>query len=199
MMNNAVLNSDLISTKAGDITVYNYDVVTREYISDSNEYLAVGVGIPSHSCIDAPGDSKSGFAICRTVDFLGWEYVADHRGTKVYDITTAQESEIKELGEIPDGVTTVAPDVEFPKWNGKKWVMDKTAKQESDIAAAEAQKQYLIAEVNAETQMLQTKLALGRIKEDEKARLNTWLDYLDLLEAVDISTAPDIEWPVKPQ
>lgn len=198
-MNNAVLNSDLISTKAGDITVYNYDVVTREYISDSNEYLAVGVGIPSHSCIDAPGDSKSGFAICRTVDFLGWEYVADHRGTKVYDITTAQESEIKELGEIPDGVTTVALDVEFPKWNGKKWVMDKTAKQESDIAAAEAQKQYLIAEVNAETQMLQTKLALGRIKEDEKARLNTWLDYLDLLEAVDISTAPDIEWPVKPQ
>ncbi|HBV9099171.1 TPA: tail fiber assembly protein, partial [Morganella morganii] len=47
--------------------------------------------------------------------------------------------------------------------------------------------------------MLQTKLALGRIKENEKALLNAWLDYLDLLEAVDTSTAPDIDWPQKPQ
>ncbi len=64
---------------------------------------------------------------------------------------------------------------------------------------AEAQKQYLIAEVNAETQMLQTKLALKRIKADELGLLNSWLDYLDLLEAVDTSTAPDIDWPQKPQ
>lgn len=67
------------------------------------------------------------------------------------------------------------------------------------IEQAEAQKQYLIAEVNAETQMLQTKLALKRIKADELELLNAWLDYLDLLEAVDISTAPDIDWPQKPQ
>ena len=66
------------------------------------------------------------------------------------------------------------------------------------VADAEVQKQYLIAEVQTETQMLQTKLALGRIKEDEKARLNAWLDYLDELEAVDVSTAPDITWPAKP-
>lgn len=67
------------------------------------------------------------------------------------------------------------------------------------IEQAEAQKQYLIAEVNAETQMLQTKLALKRIKADELELLNAWLDYLDLLEAVDTSTAPDIDWPQKPQ
>lgn len=70
--------------------------------------------------------------------------------------------------------------------------------KEQLIKQAETQKQYLIAEVNAETQMLQTKLALGRIKDDEKALLNAWLDYLDELEAVDVSTAPDITWPVKP-
>ena len=127
-----------------------------------------------------------------------WVLIPDHRGTKVYDTATAQESEIKELGELPAGVTTIAPDVEFPKWNGKKWVTDKAVKKESDIAAAEAQKQYLIAEVQTETQMLQTKLALGRIKDDEKALLNAWLGYLDLLEEVDTSTAPDITWPVKP-
>ncbi|HBC7444563.1 TPA: tail fiber assembly protein, partial [Morganella morganii] len=44
----------------------------------------------------------------------------------------------------------------------------------------------------------QTKLALGRISDNEKARLNAWLDYLDELEAVDVFTAPDIIWPVKP-
>ncbi|HDU8562945.1 tail fiber assembly protein [Morganella morganii] len=67
------------------------------------------------------------------------------------------------------------------------------------IEQAETQKQYLIAEVHAETQMLQTKLALKRIKPDEEALLIAWLDYLDLLEAVDTSLAPDIDWPQKPQ
>lgn len=76
---------------------------------------------------------------------------------------------------------------------------DKAAKKESDIAAAKTQKQYLIAEVNTETQMLQIKLALGRIKDDEKALLNDWMDYLDLLEAVDTALAPNIDWPQKPQ
>lgn len=70
--------------------------------------------------------------------------------------------------------------------------------EEQLFEQTEAQKQYLIAEVNAETQLLQTKLALGRIKDNEKALLNAWLDYLDELEAVDISTATDIIWPVKP-
>lgn len=67
------------------------------------------------------------------------------------------------------------------------------------IEQAEAQKQYLIVEVNAETQLLQTKLALKRIKPDEEALLIAWLDYLDLLEAVDTSLAPNIDWPQKPQ
>ncbi|MBA5838336.1 tail fiber assembly protein [Morganella morganii] len=71
--------------------------------------------------------------------------------------------------------------------------------KEQLIAKAEYDKQALITEVQAETQLLQTKLALGRIKDDEKALLNAWLDYLDELEAVDVSTAPDIIWPVKPE
>ncbi|HCT6818156.1 TPA: tail fiber assembly protein [Morganella morganii] len=151
---------------------------------------------PRNALRTAP-EEKPGFWPCEQDG--DWVLIPDHRGTKVYDTATAQESEIKELGELPDGVTTIAPDVEFPKWNGKKWVTDKAAKKESEIAAAEAKKQALIAEVHTETEMLRTKLALGRIKEDEKVLLNAWLDYLDLLEAVDTSAAPDIDWPVKPQ
>ena len=67
-MTQAKLNSEFIATVAGDITVYNYDNTTREYISSSTEYLAVGVGIPACSCLDAPGTHKAGYAICRSVD-----------------------------------------------------------------------------------------------------------------------------------
>ncbi|MEM8241803.1 tail fiber assembly protein [Morganella morganii] len=143
-----------------------------------------------------PPEEKPGFWPCEQNG--AWGLIPDHRGTKVYNTVTAQESEIKELGDMPDDVTTMKPDVPFPKWNGKKWVTDGKIKKESDVADAEAKKQRLIAEVNTETQMLQTKLALGRIKEDEKTRLIAWLDYLDLLESVDTSLAPDIDWPQKP-
>ncbi|PBU89677.1 phage tail protein, partial [Escherichia coli] len=49
------LDENGFATEAGFITVYNYNGETREYISTSNEYLAVGVGIPACSCLDAPG------------------------------------------------------------------------------------------------------------------------------------------------
>ncbi|ELW9227426.1 tail fiber assembly protein [Morganella morganii] len=64
---------------------------------------------------------------------------------------------------------------------------------------AEEKKQFLISEVHTETEMLRAKLALGRIKDDEKVLLNAWLDYLDLLETIDTTLAPDIDWPQKPQ
>ncbi len=180
------------------MTIINYyfddNHPLRPYFGD--DYANKDSFSPVNALRIAP-EFKAGFHPCERDG--AWIMIPDHRGTKVYDITTAQESEIKDLGELPDGVTTMAPDVVFPKWNGKKWVTDKTAKKESDIAAAEAQKQYLIAEVNAETQILQTKLALKRIKADELELLNAWLDYLDLLEAVDTSTAPDIDWPQKLQ
>ncbi|EKQ4439699.1 tail fiber assembly protein, partial [Escherichia coli] len=42
------------------------------------------------------------------------------------------------------------------------------------------------------------KAAIGRLKGEELAQYNLWLDYLDALELVDISSAPDIEWPTPP-
>lgn len=96
--------------------------------------------------------------------------------------------------EIDEKIKSMKPMSDKEYWE----YINPPVTKEQLIAEAEAQKQTLIAEVHAETQMLQTKLALGRIKEDEKALLNAWLDYLDELEAVDVSTAPDIIWPVRP-
>ncbi|HBN5911602.1 tail fiber assembly protein [Morganella morganii] len=78
------------------------------------------------------------------------------------------------------------------------WVDIPPLTHEEHIEIAERKKQNLIAEVTQETEMLRAKLALKRIKPDEEALLIAWLDYLDELEAVDVSTAPDIIWPVKP-
>ncbi|CAI6211452.1 recombinase family protein [Escherichia coli] len=39
---------------------------------------------------------------------------------------------------------------------------------------------------------------IGRLKGEELAQYNLWLDYLDALELVDTSGAPDIEWPTPP-
>lgn len=93
--------------------------------------------------------------------------------------------------EIKDGWTEISK-------NDAMSIANPPPTKEQLVELAEAEKQILIAEVTSETEMLRTKLALGRIKDDEKALLNAWLDYLDELEAVDVSAAPDIIWPVKP-
>lgn len=42
------------------------------------------------------------------------------------------------------------------------------------------------------------KAAIGKLKGDELAQYNLWLDYLDALETVNTSGVPDIQWPTKP-
>ena len=195
-MDNAVLNSEIIATKAGNITVYNYDGEIREYISTSNEYLAVGVGIPACSCLDAPGSYKTGYAICRSADFNSWEYVPDHRGEIVFSTETGESKEIKAPGDYPENTTTIAPLTPYDKWDGEKWVTD----TEAQHGAAEAQRQSLIDTAMASISLIQLKLQAGRkLTQAETTRLNTVLDYIDVVTATDTSTAPDVIWPELPE
>ncbi|HCT3264060.1 phage tail protein [Escherichia coli] len=199
-MDNAVLNSEFIATKAGDITVYNYDGETREYISSSNEYLAIGVGIPAHSCLDAPGAYKDGYTICRSVDLKSWEYVPDHRGETVYSTTTGNPVKVSQLGEYPEGTTTAAPSTPYDQWDGEKWVTDTEEQHSAAVEAAEAQRQSLIYEAMASISLIQLKLQAGRkLMQTETSRLNTVLDYIDAVTATDTSTAPDVIWPELPE
>ena len=65
------------------------------------------------------------------------------------------------------------------------------------VQQAEIQKQALINNANnyIDSNQWPSKLALGRLKDDEKASFNKWLDYLDALESVDPSKAQEIVWP----
>lgn len=137
------------------------------------------------------------------------KYIFDKKTNAFYPVAMRQEYE--NAGMWPESGVEITEEVfasfrnppegkmlGSDKKGNPVWVDVPPLTREQHIAIAASQKQALIAEVHKETEMLRTKLALGRIKEDEKALLNAWLDYLDELEAVDVSTAPDIIWPVKP-
>ncbi|WP_437598815.1 tail fiber assembly protein [Escherichia coli] len=199
-MTQAKLNSEFIATAAGDVTVYNFNNETREYLSSSIEYLAVGVGIPANSCIDAPGEKKEGYTICRTADFTAWEYIADHRGETVYNIDTGTAIIISAPGDYPDGVTSLEPLTPHDKWNGHEWITDAVAQHAADVEIAESKQQQLINDAMQSISFIQLKLQAGRKLTDvESMKLNTVLDYIDAVTAIDTETAPNISWPVPPE
>nr|WP_314602180.1 tail fiber assembly protein [uncultured Enterobacter sp.] len=198
-MAQAKLNSEFIATAAGDITVFNYDGETREYLSSSVEYLPVGVGIPANSSTEAPGEAKAGSAICRTKDFTAWEYVADHRGETVYSTETGDAMMVSLLGDYPEGTTTLAPSTPYDTWNGSEWVTDTEVQHAADVEAADQQKTALLSEAQETISLWQTELQLGIISDEDKASLIAWMNYIKAVQAVDTSKAPDITWPDKPE
>lgn len=78
-----------------------------------------------------------------------------------------------------------------------EWVIS----TDGQIKLADVEKSRLIKEANdfINRQQWPGKAAMGRLKDTEKSQYNLWLDYLDALEAVDTSSAQDIEWPLYPQ
>lgn len=199
-MEQAILGKDGYALNDGEIIVHNYDGETREYISTSTEYLAVGVGIPACSSLDAPGTHKAGYAICRSVDLNSWEYVPDHRGEVVYSTETGDTKEITVPGDYPENTTTIAPLTPYDKWDGEKWVTDTEAQHSAALDAAEAQRQSLINAAMASISLIQLKLQAGRkLTQAETTRLNAVLDYIDAVTATDTSTAPDVIWPELPE
>ena len=197
-MDNAVLNSELIATKAGNITVYNYDGKTREYVSTSNEYLAIGVGIPAYSCLDEPGIHKAGYAICRSMDLNSWEYVPDHRGEIVYNTETGDAKEITAPGDYPENTTTIAPLTPYDKWDGEKLVTDINAQHVAEVEAAEQQKSVQLLFAKEKIILWQTELQLGIISDEDKEKLISWVNYIKAVQAVDTQKAHNIIWPKKP-
>lgn len=108
--------------------------------------------------------------------------------------------------EVSDGVRN---EYNFAPPEGKQlsssqnmpvWIDIPPATREELIAAAERKKQQRIIAANdfMNSKQWQGKAAIGRLKGGELTQYNLWLDYLDALEEVDTSSAPDIEWPTPP-
>ncbi|EPM0686014.1 tail fiber assembly protein [Klebsiella pneumoniae] len=64
------------------------------------------------------------------------------------------------------------------------------------VSLAEQNRQSLINSAMQSVSALQLKLQAGRkLTADETSKLNAVLDYIDAVNAVNVSTAPEIEWP----
>lgn len=95
----------------------------------------------------------------------------------------------------PEGKQRVAGPDGLPAWGDIP-----PPSHEQLVAQADWQKQTLINQAISVMNDNQWagKASMGRLTEEEKATYNGWLDYLDALEAIDTSKAPDIVWPAAP-
>ncbi|VAL08702.1 tail assembly chaperone gp38 [Enterobacter hormaechei] len=97
-------------------------------------------------------------------------------------------------GYPPEGKILSADKNGLPVW------VDKPApSKEQLIAEAESTRELNISTALQSISLLQLKLQAGRkLTDAQSAQVNSVLDYVDALEAVDTSKAPDITWPVGP-
>lgn len=98
------------------------------------------------------------------------------------------------------GVTSPDGKVLSAKNGRPVWVDIPPPSKEESIRNAESERLRRIDAANDFMNRKQWigKAAIGRLKGEELAQYNLWLDYLDALELVDTSSAPDIEWPTPP-
>jgi hypothetical protein len=195
-MAKVTLDNDGLAKSAGTLKVYNFDAVSGEYTGTTDEYLLPGVGIPANACTSVPPSVATG----QVVIFRNGSWVTepDHRGETVYSVADGSEVMVTETGEYPSDTTTLKPSSVFDVWDGKKWVTDADALRAANVAEAARHKAELISQANSATQAWQTQLSLGIITDADKALLTVWMQYIQMVQAVDVSKAPDISWPQMP-
>lgn len=67
------------------------------------------------------------------------------------------------------------------------------------VEQAELKKKRLMAEATVMIDPLQDAVDFNMATDDEIKSLNSWKKYRIMINRVDPSLAPDIEWPVKPE
>lgn len=197
----AEFDEEGLSTKAGWAKVYRANGITGEYIGHADmDNVPYRASLAADAYLDSPDiPTERNVAIIRSKDGTSWVNVPDYRGVVVYNKETKQPVEVTSLGEIPDGFTIEKPKTEFDKWDGKKWSVDKEAKKENDMSVAKGMKSSLLADAEREISVLERKVRLGMASDEEKEMLNKMEIYSVKIADVDTSTAPNIDWPVKPE
>ncbi|MCT8344945.1 MULTISPECIES: tail fiber assembly protein [Photorhabdus] len=196
----AVLGEDGLATQAGWIKVYHANPYSREFSGSDFEYVAEGVGLSAHSYLDAPDlPGSDDMAVRRSEDGSYWEIVPDHRGKIAYNTQVGAQEEVAALGELPETLTFEQPSTDFDQWDGEKWVTDFEAQKISQVEQAEQQRAIFRRQADEAITVLQYAVETEMASEAEKTLLLDWKKYLVLLRRVDVSSAPDINWPEKPK
>ncbi|HGN0271920.1 tail fiber assembly protein [Proteus mirabilis] len=164
------------------------------------ENVMFDVSLSAGAYVDAPVlPQKEHQAVRRTADGSAWEIVDDYRGLTAYDTQTKYPFIIDFIGALPETFTLLKPTSEFDKWDGKNWVTDKEAMKNAQVDAARQKKQELSQEAENRIMQLERKIRLGMASEDEIALLKLWEVYTVKLDDINPGSAPEIEWPQKPE
>lgn len=193
----AVLEQGIAIT-AGEMRVFNYHGETREYLSTTQEYLPVGVGLPANACTEELPKARKGFVLCRTLSDDGWESLPDHRGETVWHTRTGEAVTVTLPGDYPADTTMLSPLTPYDVWEGEKWVTDENVKKVAETEAAAGKKSFLIQSASDTLSPLQDAIELGMATDEEKSRFDAWRKYRVLLTRVDTTLVPDINWPEPP-
>lgn len=180
------------------ITIYNLSSSTHEFIGKGDGYIPANTGLPAYSTDIAPPSVSDGFVAVFNFESGKWTVVEDHRGKTVYNIHTGSATTISQLGNLPDGVVTIAPESQFVKWDGKKWVHDTEAEKTAQITLLTQQKDSLLTFATSKIGPLQDAVDLGIATDAETVLLLAWKKYRVLINRIKPDDASDISWPEQP-
>ncbi|ENZ1851210.1 TPA: tail fiber assembly protein [Salmonella enterica] len=184
-----------MSEQAQTIKIFNLRSDTNEFIGAGDAYIPPYTGLPANCTDIAPPDIPSSHIAVFDAETQTWSLQEDHRGETVYDTTTGNQIYISAPGPLPENVTSVSPDDEYQKWDGKTWVKDEAAEKAAQLREAEETKKRLLQTASEKIAPLQDAVDLEIATDDEKALLDKWKKYRVLVNRVD-TINPD--WPDKP-
>ncbi|EBP0012779.1 tail fiber assembly protein [Salmonella enterica] len=184
-----------MSEETRTIRVYNLRADTNEFIGAGDAWIAPHTGLPANCTDIAPPDIPASHIAVFDAETEMWSLHEDHRGETVYDTTTGNQVYISSPGPLPENVTSVSPDGEYQKWNGKAWVNDEAAETAARLREAEGTKSRLLQMASGKIAPLQDAVDLDEATDKEKASLLAWRKYRVLVNRVDTSN-PD--WPEQP-
>ncbi|MDL3172334.1 tail fiber assembly protein [Salmonella enterica] len=181
--------------QAQTIKIFNLRSDTNEFIGAGDAYIPPHTGLPANCTDIAPPDIPASHIAVFDAGTQTWSLREDHRSETVYDTTTGNQIYISAPGPLPENVTSVSPDGEYQKWDGKAWVKDEAAETAARLREAEGTKRRLLQMASGKIAPLQDAVDLGIATDDEKAQLDEWKKYRVLVNRVDTAN-PD--WPDVP-
>lgn len=185
-----------MNEEAQIITIYNFRADTQEFIGASDAYIPPHTGLPAYCTDIEPMEISAGKVAVFDGSKSAWSLMEDHRGKTIYDTATGSEIYITDIGVLPRNTTSIAPDGQYQKWDGKAWVKDEEAEKSAKLAEATFHKNSLMQVANEKVSTLQDSVELEMATDDEKKKLTDWKKYRVLLSRVDPSVA---DWPASPE
>lgn len=184
-----------MSDKPRTIKIYNLRADTNEFIGAGDAYIHAFTGLPAHSTNVKPPEIPAGMVAVFDEQKSAWSIVEDHRGKIVYNTENGEGVEVVELGSLPKNTVSVAPDGQYQRWDGEKWIIDEEVQKAALQRDAESQKADLMKTANERIMPLQDAVDLEMATEEEATQLVEWKKFRVRVSRVDVT---DPVWPATP-